>query len=86
MILSDLFNLSIVFYTKNEDGKYVAVNNLMIAIDEVDGISIDEAEFVSKEYIADLLAVAECHMATEESDDKAEEDSEQVPAPNEGIP
>lgn len=52
----------------DEDGKYAAIDKLMIAIDEVDGISIDEAEFVSKEYIADLLAVAENHMSTEESE------------------
>jgi|GEM_PF-1148112 len=64
----------------DEDGKYVAIDKLMIAIDEVDGISIDEAEFVSKEYIADLMAVAEGHMATEESDTDAnnEESAEEV--------
>lgn len=67
----------------DEDGKYAAIDKLMIAIDEIDGISIDEAEFVSKEYIADLLALTENHMNTEESDgeiadDAADEGSEEV--------
>lgn len=55
----------------DEEDKYVAIDKLMIAIDEIDGISVDEAEYVSKEYISDLLTVAESNMKNEDSDEEA---------------
>lgn len=46
----------------NEDGKYAAVNGLMICIDEVDGQLLNDMEFVSTEYINDLNAALETYM------------------------
>lgn len=61
----------------DEEDKYVAIDKLMIAIDEIDGISVDEAEYVSKEYISDLLAVAESNMKNEDSDKEAVDEAEE---------
>lgn len=46
----------------NEDGKYAAVNGLMLCIDEVDGQLLNDMEFVSAEYINDLNAALETYM------------------------
>lgn len=46
----------------NEDGKYAAVNGLMLCIDEVDGQLLNDMEFVSSEYINDLNSALETYM------------------------
>lgn len=46
----------------DEDGKFVAIDNLMIAIDELDGQSVDDMELVSKEYLNDLIRISEIVM------------------------
>lgn len=62
----------------DEDGKYVAVNNLMIAIDEVDGQIMDDMEFVSKEYIDDLTRISEMVMSSSNESETEEESVEEL--------
>lgn len=58
----------------NEDGKYAAVNGLMLCIDEVDGQLLNDMEFVSTEYINDLNTALETYMNN--SGSPVEEDNE----------
>ena len=85
----------------DEDGKYVAIDKLMIAIDELDGQSVDDMELVSKEYLNDLIHISEIVMNSSSSTsidndashdtaiavnyEKSEEDSDDVSASTDAI-
>lgn len=56
----------------DEDGKFVAIDNLMIAIDELDGQSVDDMELVSKEYLNDLVRISEIVMNSNTATDNGD--------------